>query len=136
LNEFKKIKKIFKSNSGEGYIDTVVIVIVAMLVIAMAVKVYPVFIVKNELNIFADEIARVAEIEGRIGGATSNKENELKVNMGINPTVQWSRTGNIQLNTEFSVIVTQVVDIGFFEFGSFPITLKSKATGRSEVYYK
>lgn len=136
MKKIKKIKKIFKSNSGEGYIDTVVIVIVAMLVIAMAVKVYPVFIVKNELNIFADEIARVAEIEGRIGGATSNKENELKVNMGINPTVQWSRTGNIQLNTEFSVIVTQVVDIGFFEFGSFPITLKSKATGRSEVYYK
>ena len=132
----KKIKTLLKSNSGEGYIDTVVIVIVAMLVIAMAVKVYPVFIVKNELNVFADEIARVAEIEGRIGGATSNKENELKVNMGINPTVQWSRTGNIQLNTEFSVIVTQVVDIGFFEFGSFPITLKSKATGRSEVYYK
>ena len=131
-----KMKTLLKSNSGEGYIDTVVIVIVAMLVIAMAVKVYPVFIVKNELNTFASEIARVAEIEGRIGGATSNKENELKVNMGINPTVQWSRTGNIQLNTEFSVIVIQVVDIGFFEFGSFPITLKSKATGRSEVYYK
>ena len=136
MNEFKKMKTLLKSNSGEGYIDTVVIVMVAMLVIAMAVKVYPVFIVKNELNVFADEIARVAEIEGRIGGVTSNKENELKVNMGINPIVKWSRTGNIQLNTEFSVIVTEVVDIGFFEFGSFPITLKSKATGRSEVYYK
>jgi hypothetical protein len=136
LKKIKKMKTLFKSNSGEGYIDTVVIVMVAMLVIAMAVKVYPVFIVKNELNVFADEIARVAEIEGRIGGATSNKENELKANMGINPTVKWSRTGNIQLNTEFSVIVTEVVDIGFFEFGSFPITLKSKATGRSEVYYK
>lgn len=136
MKKIKKMKTLFKSNSGEGYIDTVVIVMVAMLVIAMAVKVYPVFIVKNELNVFADEIARVAEIEGRIGGATSNKENELKANMGINPTVKWSRTGNIQLNTEFSVIVTEVVDIGFFEFGSFPITLKSKATGRSEVYYK
>lgn len=136
LDKLKRIKTLLKSNSGEGYIDTVVIVIVSMLVIAMAVKVYPVFIVKNELNTFAGEIARVAEIEGRIGSATSNKENELKANMGINPTVQWSRTGNIQLNTEFNVVVTQIVDIGFFEFGSFPITLKAKATGRSEVYYK
>ena len=136
MNKFKKVKTLLKSNSGEGYIDTVVIVIVAMLVIAMAVKVYPVFIAKNELNTFAGEIARVAEIEGRIGGATKNKENELKASMGINPVVQWSRNGNIQLNTEFSVTVTQVVDIGFFEFGSFPITLKAKATGRSEVYYK
>jgi len=34
------------------------------------------------------------------------------------------------------VILTVPVDIGFFEFGSFPITLTSKATGRSEVYHK
>lgn len=136
LSKLKKIKIPLKSNSGEGYIDTAVIVIAAMLVIALAVKVYPVFIVKNELNTFASEIVRVAEIEGRIGGETTAKENELKTSMGINPTVEWSRTGNIQLNTEFSVIVTEVADIGFFEFGSFPITLKAKATGRSEVYYK
>lgn len=130
------MKKILVSNRGEGYIDTAVIVIVAMLVIALAVKVYPVFIDKNELNTFAGELARVAEIEGRIGNATRTKENELKASMGISPDIQWSRTGKIQLNEEFSVVVTHVVDIGFFEFGSFPITLKSKATGRSEVYYK
>ncbi|WFD10864.1 DUF4320 family protein [Tepidibacter hydrothermalis] len=130
------MKKILVSNRGEGYIDTAVIVIVAMLVIAMAVKVYPVFIAKNELNTFAVELARVAEIEGRIGSVTKAKENELKASMGISPNIQWSRTGKIQLNEEFSVVVSHTVDIGFFEFGSFPITLKSKATGRSEVYYK
>lgn len=130
------MKKILASNRGEGYIDTAVVVIVAMLVIAMAVKVYPVFIAKNELNTFAGELARVAEIEGRIGSVTNAKENELKAIMDIEPSIDWSRTGNIQLNQEFSVVLTYTVDIGFFEFGSFPITLKSKATGRSEVYYK
>lgn len=130
------MKKILASNRGEGYIDTVVVVIVAMLVIAMAVKVYPVFIAKNELNTFAGELARVAEIEGRIGSVTNAKENEFKAIMDIEPSIDWSRTGNIQLNQEFSVVLTYTVDIGFFEFGSFPITLKSKATGRSEVYYK
>lgn len=128
--------KVLRSNRGEGYIDTAVVVIVAMLVIAMAVKVYPVFIAKNELNSFAGELARVAEIEGRIGNATKAKENELKASMGLDPIVQWSKSGNIQLNQEFSVELAYTVDIGFFEFGSFPITLKSKATGRSEVYYK
>jgi len=130
------LKRILKCNKGEGYIDTVVIVLVVMLIIAMAMKVYPVFLTKNELNTFASELARVAEIEGRIGSATTAKANELKTTMGIDPTVTWSRTGRIQLNEEFTVTVTQVVDIGFFEFGSFPITLTSKATGRSEVYYK
>lgn len=130
------MKKILTSNRGEGYIDTAVIVIVTMLVIAMAVKIYPVFIVKNELNTFTVELARVAEIEGRIGSKTRAKEKELKASLEISPEIQWSRTGKIQLNEEFNVVVSQEVDIGFFEFGSFPITLRSKATGRSEVYYK
>lgn len=128
--------KILKSKRGEGYIDVVVVVLVAMMVIAMAVKVYPVFVLKSDLNTFANELARVAEIEGRIGSETTAKKNELRASIGIDPTVNWSTSGNIDLNEEFSVVLTLPVDIGFFEFGSFPITLTAKATGRSEVYHK
>ncbi|KAB3527084.1 DUF4320 family protein [Alkaliphilus serpentinus] len=128
--------EILKSKRGEGYIDVVVVVLVAMMIIAMAVKVYPVFVVKGDLNTFANELARVAEIEGRIGSETTAKKNELRASLGIDPTVNWSTSGNIDLNEEFSVVLTLPVDIGFFEFGSFPITLTAKATGRSEVYHK
>lgn len=128
--------KILRSQKGEGYIDTVVVVLVSMMLIALAVKVYPVFIVKNDLDTFANELVRVAEIEGRIGSETRAKENELKARLGIEPSIIWSRTGNIQLNETFSVVLTLSVDIAFFEFGSFPITLTSHATGRSEVYHK
>lgn len=128
--------EILKSKRGEGYIDVVVVVLVAMMVIAMAVKVYPVFIVKSDLNTFANELARVAEIEGRIGSETTAKKNELRASLGIDPTVNWSTSGNIGLNEEFSLVLTLPVDIGFFEFGSFPITLTAKVTGRSEVYHK
>ena len=128
--------KILKSKRGEGYIDVVVVVLVAMMVIAMAVKVYPVFVVKGDLNTFANELARVAEIEGRIGSETSAKKNELRASLGIDPAVNWSTSGSIDLNEEFSLVLTLPVDIGFFEFGSFPITLTAKATGRSEVYHK
>lgn len=128
--------EILKSKRGEGYIDVVVVVLVAMMVIAMAVKVYPVFVVKGDLNTFANELARVAEIEGCIGSETTAKKNELRASLGIDPTVNWSTSGNIDLNEEFSVVLTLPIDIGFFEFGSFPIALTAKATGRSEVYHK
>jgi len=128
--------EILRSKRGEGYIDVVVVVLVAMMVIAMAVKVYPVFVVKSDLNTFANELARVAEIEGRIGSETTAKKNELRASLGIDPAVNWSTSGSIDLNDEFSVVLTLPVDIGFFEFGSFPITLTAKATGRSEVYHK
>jgi len=114
----------------------VVVVLVVMMVIALGVKVYPVFLIKSDLNTFANELARVAEIEGRIGVETNSKKNELRSSLGIDPEIEWSTTGNIDLNEEFSVVLTLPVDIGFFEFGSFPITLTSKATGRSEVYHK
>lgn len=74
--------EILKSKRGEGYIDVVVVVLVAMMVIAMAVKVYPVFVVKSDLNTFANELARVAEIEGGIGSETTAKKNELRASLG------------------------------------------------------
>lgn len=113
-----------------------VLVIVVMLVIALAVNVYPVFIIKSELNLFVNEIARIAEIEGEIGNVTNREANKLRESTGIDPQFLWSKTGKIQINEAFYVIGTKEVDIGFFEFGSFPITLRSKATGRSEVYHK
>jgi hypothetical protein len=130
------VRAILKSKKGEGYIDVVVVVLVVMMVIALGVKVYPVFLMKSDLNTFANELARVAEIEGRVGAETNSKKNELRSSLGIDPDIEWSTTGNIDLNEEFSVVLTLPVDIGFFEFGSFPIMLTSKATGRSEVFHK
>ncbi|OSA94597.1 UNVERIFIED_ORG: hypothetical protein B2H93_08035 [Clostridium botulinum] len=133
--------KLLKEKKGEGYIDTVVIVIAAIMVISFAVKVFPIFVVKNQLNNYANEVMRTAEISGGIGTEVSVKEESLKEQTGINPTISWqadyiSGTNKVQLNDEITVIVTKTVDIGFFSFGSFPIELKSKATGRSEVYWK
>ena len=128
--------KLLHSKRGEGYIDVIVIVLVIMLFIALAVKVFPVFIAKNQLDTYAAEIVREAEIAGRVGSETTTRANQLKTEIGIDPTISWSKTGNIQLNNEVTVTLTLQHNIGFFNFGSFPITLTSKATGKSEVYWK
>lgn len=132
--------ELLKLRSGEGYIDVVIVILSAMLVIALAVQVFPVFVAKNQLNTFADEIVREAEISGRIGSDVNNKMKDMKKQTGLNPSISWSASyfsGNkIQLNGEINVTLKQTVDIGFFSFGSFPIELTSKAKGRSEVYWK
>ena len=127
---------ILKNKKGEGYIDSVIVVFVVILMIALATSVLPVFIKKAKLDTFADEVVRYAEVEGRAGMQTRDKIDRMIADTGLNPTVQWSTTGKIQLNNEFSLELTLETDIGFFSFGSFPITLTSKATGRSEVYWK
>ena len=123
------MKKLRKRHSGEGYIDVCVLVVCAMLVLALVVRVLPVFV--------AVELVREAEISGRVGTETSRRAAALTDSTGLDPNIRWSKTGRIQLNEEVTVTLTLDMDIGLFGgFGSFPITLRSEATGKSEVYWK
>ncbi len=129
--------KILRSKQGEGYIDVAVLVLCAMLVIALAVRVFPAYIIKQQVDTFATELMREAEIAGRVGTETTNRELLLREKTGITPTVTWSKSGRIQLNEEITVTVTFDTNIGLFGgFGSFPVTLRADAAGKSEVYWK
>ncbi|KUO65166.1 MAG: hypothetical protein APF84_13745 [Gracilibacter sp. BRH_c7a] len=129
--------KLLKSRRGEGYIDVAVLVLCVMLVIALAVSVLPVFVTKNKLDTYAAELCREAEIVGRVGSETILWAQVLTEKTGIDPNILWSKTGRLQLNEEFTLTVTTQADIGLFGgFGSFPITLKAEASGKSEVYWK
>jgi hypothetical protein len=131
------VLKRLRSRRGEGYIDIAVLVLCAMLVIAFAVKLFPVYIEKNQLDSFATELCREAEISGRIGTETDARARELEEQTGLHPSVDWSRTGKIPLDQEFTVTVSAQANIGLFGgLGSFPINLEGKANGKSEIYWK
>ncbi len=126
-----------RSKRGEGYIDVAVLVLCAMLVIALAVQVFPAYIAKQQVDTFASELMREAEIAGCVGSETTTQEQLLRERTGLEPEVTWSKTGKIQLNEEVTVTVTYEMNIGLFAgFGSFPVTLQAQATGKSEVYWK
>lgn len=129
--------KLLRSQRGEGYVDVAVLVLCVMLVIAVAVSVLPVFITKNKLDTYASELCREAEIAGCVGTETTLRAQVLTEQTGLTPSITWSKTGRIQLSEEFTVTLTTQADIGLFGgFGSFPVTLKAEASGKSEVYYK
>ena len=126
-----------KNNKGEGFIDVCVLVLAVALVLALVIRVAPVFVAKQNLDVFADELARTAEIAGCVGSSTTAKANTLRRETGLDPSISWSRTGNIQLGTEVTVTLTTQVNIGLFgEFASFPITLTAKDTRTSKEYHK
>lgn len=131
------MKSRMKKRRGEGYIDVCVMIVSALLVIAFALQVLPVFIAKQQLDTYATELVREAEIAGCVGSETTRREEALNERMNITPVVDWSQYGRIQLNHEVTVTVTMRKDIGLFGgFGSFPVTLTAQATGKSEVYWK
>lgn len=130
-------KLLLKRHSGEGYIDVCVLVVCAMLVLALVIRVLPVFVAKQQLDTYAVELVREAEIAGRVGTETTRRAAALSDSTGLDPDIHWSVTGPIQLNQEVTVTLTLRMNIGLFgDFGSFPITLTAEATGKSEVYWK
>ena len=70
----RRTKYILKNRRAEGYIDICILVICAMLVIALAVRVFPVYIQKQQIDTFAVELIREAEIAGRVGTETTRRE--------------------------------------------------------------
>lgn len=132
------LKKILKGKQGEGYIDVAVGILCLLLVVAFAVQLFPVFTAKQQLDIFAVEIVREAEIKGSTN--VDSRIADMREQTGLNPTIRWDcdyySGKKVQLNGDIEVLLTDTVDIGFFVFGSFPIEIQAKATGKSEVYYK
>lgn len=117
---------------GEGYVDVVVLVMAVMLCVALVVKVIPVFVTKYQLDTFAAELAREAEISGRVGQETAQRATELQAQTGLHPTISWSKTGQIQINQEFTVTLNTTVNIGLFgDFGSFQLSSRRKAPAKA-----
>lgn len=127
----------FGERRGEGYVDVIVLVLCAMFVLALVMRVLPVFIQKQQLDTFATELVREAEVSGRVGSETSRRAAILSEQTGLQPDIEWSKSGRIQLNDEITVTLTLETNIGLFgDFESFPITLQAQAGGKSEVYWK
>jgi hypothetical protein len=125
------IRKLWKERRAEGYVDVAIGVFCIMLVVAFAVTLFPVFAAKQQLDTFATEIVRQAEIVG--GTQVSARIADLKEQTGLDPRVRWEcdyySGSKVQLNGDITVTLTDTVDIGFFTFGSFPIEIQAKATG-------
>ena len=133
----RRLARLGKDRRGEGYVDMIVLVLCAVLVLALAVRVLPVYIAKQRLDTFATELVREAEITGNVGSETERRAAVLREKTGIDPEITWSTEGKIQLNEEVTVTLTLPKEIGLFgRFGSFPVTMQSQATGKSEVYWK
>lgn len=86
----KRFRGIVKNRRAEGYIDVVVLVLCAVLMLALAIRILPVFVAKQQLDTFATELVREAEVTGRVGSETSRGAAVFTEKTGIDPDISWS----------------------------------------------
>ena len=86
--------------------DIVVGVLCLMLVVALAVSFLPVFTAKQQLDLFAAEIVRQAEITG--GTEVSGRIATMRAQTGLDPKIVWEcdyfRGNKVQLEDRKSVV--------------------------------
>lgn len=118
-------------------ITNLVGIFMIFLSIAFFIKMIPVSIEKNKIDNFANDLTRTIELRGSSSSIYSDIEylkNKYSISKEIFVSVNPRR--KLQLGEEFDLKVITEVDIGFWEFGSFPIAISAKGGGRSEVYHK
>ena len=130
----KKLLRL-KDKKGSAHIGAVIGFFILMIALALFMALSPVFMAKANLDYYANELVREAEISGYVGSSTTGKRlqrlNQIK---GLNPTVKWSRYGKVNIGEEVTVTVSTTVVVNLF--GQWNFELQSSATGKSEVFYK
>lgn len=136
------MKKVF-NNRGEGYIDTVVSVVCAMMVIVLALNAFSFLTIKQDLDYFAKQMISCAATYGNTANEIFSRYDELCEETGLSPSYSFSGTeyfnsqsGKIQLGETIVVTLTYNTDVKGFGAIRIPITLTAKHSGLSQKYWK
>lgn len=135
----------FKDQSGEGYVDIAIIILIVFILMASLLAVFPILSAQQSLNNTVRQIVRTVEITGNAGTEVDTLMTQLtsaKPDRLIWQTI-WKDAANktIQLKTPFAVTATKVVPLVVLKpsFGEplvIEVEISATASGISEVYFK
>ncbi len=136
------IKRI-KDRRGESYIDTAVTVFAIATLLALTVNFFALFILKQDVDTVAAELVEVACAGGGTGTEFSERMQDLKDGFGFTFTVTTEgseyiqgSSSKVQLGNTIVVTVTASMNIKGFGKLKVPVTVTSKQSGLSRVYWK
>lgn len=136
------IRKIIKSKKGDGYLDVVILVLCSMMMLVLSINVFSFLTMKQDLDYYAKEMLTIATLKGRTQcSAIVERQITLTEETGLAPTIAYETTSfdNTDKVQKGEIIqVTLTIETSFKGFGvlNFPLTLISKYSGDSQVYWK
>jgi hypothetical protein len=127
---------------GDGYIDVVISILVAMMMIALILNIFSFMTLKQDMDYFAKEMINCASANGTTSGKVSARYYELMTETGIAPSVTWSTTyfnasqQTVQLGDTIQLTLTLQSSVRGFGRINIPVTLTAKHSGISQKYWK
>ncbi len=139
-------RKFIRDQTGEGYVDVAITLLIMIAFIASMMFIYPIFTAKQSLTQSAKHITRIIELYGKADDTTINRlfeDNTLVIPDDIEVISEYENTAEktIQLKTSFTVTVSKEIQIPvmrplFSDSFSIRVKISSAAKGVSEVYWK
>ena len=137
------MRKLLSNKRGENYIDTVVGVVAAMMVIVVALNIFSFLTLKQDLDYYAKEMVEVCCSYGKTCDEVQDRDEELVRELGFNPDLSFSGTeyfNATKRTVQYGEVIvveltyrTYVRGLGVFRN---PDTLTAKHTGLSRRYWK
>lgn len=137
------MRKLLRNKRGENYIDTVVGVVAAMMVIVVALNIFSFLMLKQDLDYYAKEMVEVCCSYGKTCDEVQDRDEELAAELGFTPGLSFNGTEyfnaskrTVQYGEVIVVEVsyqTYVRGLGVFKI---PVTLTAKHSGLSRKYWK
>lgn len=136
------IKKLMRSKRGEGYIDTVVSVLVFVMILVVAINIFSFITLKQEMDQIAEELIEEATYSGCYNSDFWDRDSELLGQYyyyDINTSAEKyynSTYRRVQLGDTMTVkisVTTYVKGLGVFKI---PVTVSVTRSGISEKYWK
>lgn len=131
------------NNRAEGYIDTVVCVMAAMMVIVLALNAFSFLTLKQNMDYFAKELIETATMYGRTSPEVTDRYEELAEELGIRPHMSFTGTEyynssakTVQLGDTIKLKLMYPTYVKGFGVFKIPVTLKSIHSGLSQKYWK
>lgn len=132
----KKILKRLSENRGDAYIDLVMMIIGSMMAIVVGISCGGAIIDFFRVNAAVQEVRRTVEMDGKYDSAEQQKISTMLQNSGVQATVTCTASGEIPLDSTFTVTLKNTAYIGIGGIGSMPVTVSGSSTGRGEIYWK
>lgn len=139
-------RKFIRDQTGEGYIDIAVTILIIFTLMASLMALFPIFTTQQSLNQTAKYMARTVELYGKadddtLASVTENENFLAPDSVKINTEWHDATEKTIQLKTPFTVTLTKTVSIVILRPAlSEPLTIDvqitASARGISEVFFK
>ena len=137
------MRKLIRNKRGENYIDTVVGVVAAMMVIVVALNIFSFLTLKQNLDYYAKEMVEVCCSYGKTCDEVQDRDEELTEELGLNPGLSFEGTEyfnatkrTVQYGELIVVTVTYQTYVRGLGVFKIPVTLTAVHSGLSRKYWK